>query len=228
MLLSLFAMNAKKCYHPTKESCKRAQHIILLILNNGRVNVCHLYPTQQPVHIQSSYVKNLPIFFAVFVRVISFKHNILSLFVRSVMYCDTPHTFIDWFLYHWRVFLQYSIAENRRLPSLMWTHSSPLHQLLLSYLSILTSKPEILTRLHWQNITVPHVTCLSSCYLWHSLTYFMCMSFDWISVPKISSIYNFIISPLLLHLLCCSGNYNFKDNFKIIYYMLSSLIHWKS
>ena len=89
MLLSLFAMNAKKCYHPTKESCKRAQHIILLILNNGRVNVCHLYPTQQPVHIQPSYVKNLPIFFSVFVWVISFKHNILSLFVRSV--CTVIH-----------------------------------------------------------------------------------------------------------------------------------------
>jgi hypothetical protein len=46
---------------------------------------------------------------------------------------------------------------------------------------------------------------------------FVCMCFDRIiSVPKISSIYNFIISPLISHLLCFSDNYNFKDNFQII------------
>jgi hypothetical protein len=39
MLVSVFTMNAEKYYNPVKESCKRAQHIIPLILNNGRVNV---------------------------------------------------------------------------------------------------------------------------------------------------------------------------------------------
>jgi len=173
--------------------------------------------------------ENLPIFFTVFFWVISFKHNILNLFARSVMYCDTLHTSIDKFLYHWCIFLQYSIADNRHLPSLTCTHSSPLHPFLLSSLSRVTSKPEILSRVHCNNITVPHVKCLTSCYLWYSMTCFVCMSFDQIiSVPKISSIYNFIISPLLSHLLCFSGNYNFKDNFQIIYYVLSSWIFWNS
>lgn len=163
-----------------------------------------------------------------FVRVNSFKHNILSLFLRSVLFCDTAHMTIDEFLYHWHVFLQYYLADNRHLPSLTWTRSSPLHPFLQSSLCTPTSKSDLLTCIHCHNIRVLHMTCLAACFLWDSMMCFVCVSFDQIiSFPKISSTSNFIISPLLSHLLCFSGNYNLK-NIQIIYHILSSWIYWNS